>query len=125
MKDTFHGTKVVTALVPATQTATLKGDAVDLQDFGSALLAVNTGAIAASGLFDIKLQESDTTADGDFADVAATDLLGNLPNSLAASTLYRQGYIGSKRYVRAAITKQSGTSIAAAAVFILEHPALA
>ena len=125
MKDMFHGTKIVASLVPATQAATLKGDAVDLQGYGSALLAVSTGAIAGSGLFDIKLQESDTTTDGDFADVAAADLLGSLPASLAASTVYRQGYIGSKRYVRAAITKQSGTSIAASAVFILEHPALA
>ena len=125
MKDTFHDTKVVTSLAPAVQAASLKGDAVDLQGYGSALLAISTGAIAASGSFDMKLQESDTTTDGDFTDVAATDLLGSLPSALAASTVYRQGYIGSKRYVRAAITKQSGTSIAAAAVFVLEHPALA
>jgi hypothetical protein len=125
MKDTFHGTKIATSLAPAVQTATLKGDAVDLQGFGSALLAVTTGAIVGAGLFDLKMQESNTTTDGDFTDVAADDLLGTMPVSLAASTVYRQGYIGSKRYVRAAFTKQSGTSIAAGAAFVLGHPALA
>lgn len=124
MKDTFHGSKVVATLAPAVQAATLKGDPVDLQGFSSALLAINTGAIAAAGAFDVKMQESNTTTDADFTDVAADDLLGTLPATLAASTVYRQGYIGSKRYVRAVITKQSGTSIAASAAFVLGHPAL-
>lgn len=125
MKDTYHDIKVVASLEPAVHSATLKGGAVDLQGFGSALMAVNTGAIASAGLYDIRIQESDTTTDGDFTDVAAADLLGALPAGLAASSVYRQGYIGSKRYVRAVITKQSGTSIAAGAVFVLGHPALA
>lgn len=125
MKDTFHETKVVATLAPAVQAATLKGDAVDLQGHGSALLAINTGVIVGAGVFDVKMQESNTTTDADFTDVAADDLLGTLPGSLASSTVYRQGYIGSKRYVRAVITKQSGTSIAAGAAFVLGHPALA
>ncbi|QUS39058.1 hypothetical protein RPMA_09595 [Tardiphaga alba] len=125
MKDTFHEIKVVSSLEPAVQAATLKGSAVDLRGFGSALMAVSTGAIASAGLYDIKIQESDTTTDGDFTDAAAADLLGVLPAGLAASSVYRQGYIGKRRYVRAVITKQSGTSIAAGAVFVLGHPALA
>jgi hypothetical protein len=125
VKDTYHDTKIAPSLVSAVQAATLKGDAVDLQGFGSALMAVNTGAIASSGLYDVRMQESDTTTDGDFTDVAFADLLGSLPSSLAASSVYRQGYIGKRRYIRAVITKQSGTSIAAGAVFILGHPALA
>jgi hypothetical protein len=125
MKDTYHDIKVVASLEPAVQAATLKGGAVDLQGLGSALLAVNTGAIASAGLYDIRIQESNTTTDGDFTDVVAADLLGTLPSGLAASSIYRQGYIGKKRYVRAVITKQSGTSIAAGAVFVLGHPALA
>jgi hypothetical protein len=125
MFDTYTDNKVVASLVPAVQTATLKGSAVDTQGFGSALMVVNTGAIASDGLYDIKMQESDTTTDGDFTDVAAADLRGELPDTLEASTVYRQGYIGSKRYVRAVITKQSGTSIVAGAVFVLGHAALA
>ncbi len=79
MKDTFHETKVVATLVPAVQAATLKGDAVDLQGFGSALLAINTGAIVGAGAFDLKVQEANTKTDADFTDVAADDLLGTLP----------------------------------------------
>lgn len=125
MFDTYHDVKVVASLVPAVQAATAKGTAVDTQGFGSALMVVNTGAIASSGLYDMRIQESDTTTDGDFTDVVAADLLGATPASLADSVVYRQGYIGKKRYIRAVITKQSGTSIAAGAVFVLGHPALA
>lgn len=125
MKDSFHDTKVVASLVPAVQSATLKGSTVDLQGFGSALMVVNTGAIVSAGDYGIAIQHSDTTTDGDFANVAAADLLGAIPATLEDSKTYRQGYIGAKRYVRAVITKASGTSIAAGAVFVLGSPAIA
>ena len=41
------------------------------------------------------------------------------PATLAAYSTYRLGYIGNKRYVRLALTKAGGTSIAAGAVAIL------
>ncbi len=119
MRDLASNLGAVASLVPAVQAATLKGTAVDLRDFDSAMLVVNTGAIAGSGLYGMSLQESDTTTDGDFSDVAAANTVGDaLPASLAADTVYTLGYIGSKRYVRAVITKTSGTSIAAGAVVI-------
>lgn len=121
MRDLASNIGVVASLVPAVQTATLKGSAVDLRGYDSAALVINTGAIAGAGLFDIKLQESDTTTDGDFTDVAAANLIGDLPSALAASTVYRQSYVGTKRYIRAVITQQSGTSIAAGAVVVLGH----
>lgn len=122
MKDGISGLGIVATLVPAVVAATTKGTAVDLQGFNSATLVINTGAIASDGLYDVKLQESDTTTDGDFTDVVAGDLLGSLPAGLAASTVYKQGYKGVKRYIRAVITKQSGTSIAAGAVVLRGHP---
>lgn len=125
MKDTFHDTKVVASLVPAVQAATLKGGHVDLQGFGSALMVINTGAIAGYGDYSLAMQESDTTTDGDFTDVASANRIGTIPATLEASKVYRQAYIGKKRYVRAVITKADGTSIAAGAVFVLGHPALA
>lgn len=121
MRDLASNIGVVASLVPAVQAATLKGSAVDLRGYDSAALVINTGAIAGAGLFDIKLQESDTTTDGDFTDVAAANLIGDLPAALAASTVYRQSYVGTKRYIRAVITQQSGTSIAAGAVVVLGH----
>lgn len=127
MKDSYSDHKVVASLVPAVQAATLKGSTVDLAGYGSALMVVNTGAIAGSPApsFSVAMQHSDTTTDGDFANVTAADLLGDLPDSLEASSVYRQAYIGKKRYVRAVITKDSGTSIAAGAVFVLGSPHLA
>jgi hypothetical protein len=126
MKDLHSNLAIVASLVPAVQSATLAGAAVDLKGYGSAMLVVNTGAIAGSGLYVMSLEESDTTVNEDFDDVDPADTVGAaLPESLAASTIYRLGYRGSKRYVRAVITKTSGTSIAAGAVFVLGHPAIA
>lgn len=125
MKDSYHNSKVAQAIVPAVATAAANGATIDLQGFGSALFAVNTGAVAGDGDFGVKLQESDTTTSGDFKDVDAADQIGTVPATLEANAAYRVGYIGSKRYVRLATTKAGGTSIALGAVAILGHPAMA
>lgn len=125
MKDSFSDQAVKLALSPAVQAATIKGNAIDLNGFGSALIVINTGAIAGAGDFTAKLQESNTTTDGDFTDVAAKDLRGTLPASLTADGSFKQGYIGKRRYVRVVATKNSGTSIAAGAVVVLGTPAIA
>jgi hypothetical protein len=119
MRDIASNIGTVLALAPAVQTATVKGVAVDTTGFGSAAIVINTGAIAGSGNFTAKLQESDTSTDGDFADVAASDLVGELPAALEASSVYKQSYIGHKQYVRVVLTLNSGTSIAAGAVAVL------
>jgi hypothetical protein len=125
MRDLASNIGIVQAVAPAVLAATTKGTAIDLAGYNSALIAITTGAIVASGNFTAKLQESDTTTDGDFTDVAAGNLVGDLPASLAASSTYKQGYIGSKRYIRAVLTLNSGTSIAAGAVAVLGNPASA
>ncbi|MDF1606960.1 hypothetical protein PZ897_02085 [Hoeflea sp. YIM 152468] len=122
MKDGYSGVGIGATLAPAVVAASADGTAVDLQDFNSATLVINTGAIVGAGLYDVKLQHSDTTTGGDFVDVPASDLLGTLPAALAAASVYKQGYKGSRRYVRAVITKQSGTSIAAGAVVVCGEP---
>lgn len=122
MKDGISGLGLVASLAPAVVSATTNGGHADLQGFNSATLIINTGAIAGDGVYSIAIQHSDTTTSGDFADVLAGDLLGALPAELAAASVYKQGYKGSKRYIRAVITKVSGTSIAASAVFALGHP---
>lgn len=127
MKDTYHDNKAVQALAPAIVAAAANGVAVDLAGFDSALFVINTGAIVGAGDFGVKLQESDTTTDADFSDVAAADQLGTIPATLAANSAYRVGYIGSKRkrYVRAVVTKAGGTSIALGATVVLGHPHIA
>ena len=123
MRDLASNIGTVPAIAPAVLAATTTGDAVDLQGFGSAALIVATGAIVSAGDFTAKLQESDTTTSEDFSDVAAGDLVGALPASLAAASVAKVGYVGHKRYVRPVITKNGGTSIAAAAVVIKGEPA--
>jgi hypothetical protein len=118
MRDLANNIGVAQTLAPVDYAATTKGTAVDLQGFNSAAVIVNTGAITSAGLYVVSLQESDTTTDGDFTDVVAGDLVGSLPSSLAATSVYKTGYIGNKRYIRAVITKTSGTSIVAGAVVI-------
>lgn len=122
MRDIASNIGTVQALAPAVQSATIKGTAIDTTGFGSCAFVVNTGATAGSPApsFTAKVQESDTTTDGDFTDVVAGDLVGTL-GSLAASSVYKQSYIGHKQYARVVVTKNSGTSIAAGAVAVLGH----
>lgn len=121
MRDLASNISPVLALSPAVQAATIKGAAIDLRGFNSAMLTVITGAIAGAGDFTAKLQESDTTTDGDFADVAAADLVGSLPASLTADGCFKLGYIGNKLFVRVVLTKNGGTSIAAGAMVAKGH----
>ncbi|RVD50041.1 hypothetical protein [Mesorhizobium sp. M7A.F.Ca.ET.027.03.2.1] len=118
MRDLANNISAAQTLAPVDYAATTKGTAVDLLGYNGAALVINTGAITTSGLYVVKMQESDTTTDGDFTDVLAADLVGTLPASLAATSTYKQGYIGNRRYIRAVITKTSGTSIVAGAVVI-------
>ena len=118
MRDLVNNIGVVLALSPAVQAATIKGNAVDLLGFESAALVVNTGAIAGAGDYTAKMQESNTTTDGDFTDVVSGDLSGTLPASLTADGSFKQGYAGHKRYVRVMVTKNSGTSVAVGAVVV-------
>ncbi|HEX2529819.1 MAG TPA: hypothetical protein VHL31_26450 [Geminicoccus sp.] len=118
MRDLVHNLGVVPMVAPAVLSATTTSDSVDLLDFGSATLVVNTGAIAGAGDFTAKLQHSDTTTAGDFTDVAADALIGSLPASLTANSVAKVGYWGHRRYLRAVLTKNSGTSIAASAVLV-------
>lgn len=118
LRDIVHNIGVVQAIAPAVQTATVTSAALDLLGFGSAAFVVNTGAIAGSGNFTAKVQESDTTTAGDFTDVAADHLHGSLPAVLSANSVAKVGYRGFKRYLRLVLTLNSGTSIAAGAVLV-------
>lgn len=127
MRDIYHNFLAVQAMAPSVKNASADGVAVDLSGFDSALIVLNTGAIAGDGEFTAKLQESDTATPADFSDVDAADQLGSFPAVLAADTAYRVGYIGSKRkrFIRVVLIKTGGTSIAAGAVAVLGHPAIA
>ncbi|WP_028748018.1 hypothetical protein [Rhizobium mesoamericanum] len=113
MRDLAHSLGIVQAVAPAVITASNTSAAIDLLGFDSAAIIVSTGAIAGSGNFTPKIQESDTTTSGDFTDVAAADLTNALPSVLLASSTAKTSYLGNKRYIRSVLTLNSGTSIAA------------
>lgn len=122
MKDLYSNVGVVAAVVPATLTATNTSAAIDLQGFDSALVVIQTGAIAASGNFTPKLTEC-ATSGGTYTDVAVADLNGAFTDPLAASSVYKIGYRGNKRFIKTVLTLNSGTSIVAGVTVIKGHPA--
>lgn len=119
MRDLYSNIGVIQALVPAVKTAAGDGAAIDLLGVNRVAFVVNTGAVAGDGDFGVKVQESDTSTGGDFTDAPADVVDSNAPATLAASSAYKLGYRGHKRFVRLALTKTGGTSIAAGAVAIL------
>lgn len=94
----------------ATDTTT-KGSGVDLQGFEAAEVVFISGTLT-DGAYACKIQESDDDVDGDYADVAAGDLLGSEPSFAATddSKVKTVGYIGTKRWLRAVITSTGTTS---------------
>lgn len=120
MRDLYSNIAATLALAPAVQAAAATGATIDLQAARSVAFVVNTGAIVGDGDFGVTIQESDTTTSGDFADAAAAVIDTDAPATLEASTSYRLGYRGFKRYVRLSLTKAGGTSIAAGAVAVTE-----
>lgn len=122
-KDAHSNVFTVSAIAPAVKTAAADGTTIDRQNFDALLFVINTGAVAGDGDFGVKVQES--TDDSTWTDAAADDVLGSAPATLEANTAYRCSYIGSKRYVRLALTKGGGTSIALGAVAIQSLPRIA
>lgn len=118
MKDLHSNIGAVLALAPAVQSATVAGVAIDTQGFESLTFALNTGAIVSSGDFAASLTECDTSG-GTYTTVADAEVQTDAPATLEASSTYKLGYLGHKRFVKINLTKTGGTSIAAGATAIL------
>lgn len=105
-----------------------KGVAVDLAGYETALIVVQCGisadTLSGSVLHTFKLQESNTTTDGDFTDVAAADMEGTngtvIDDAAEDPATIVWGYKGSKRYIRVfddtTGTHTNGTPISAVVV---------
>lgn len=124
LRDLAVNLDIKESVRPAVLAATTTGEVVDTRGFDSAVVVVQSGAIAGSGDFTAKLQHSLTTTAGDFADVEAADLQGAFKAEMTANTIEKVGYLGDRRYLRVVLTKNDGTSIAAGAAVIVGHPAL-
>ncbi len=123
MRDLVHNIKAVIAAAPATRAASFDGPPIDLLGFDAAALVVSTGAITGAGDMSVKLQESDTDTAGDFTDVPEERMQGSIEGSLVANSTVKVGYRGFKRYVRAVLTLNGGTSVTVSATFVLGRAA--
>lgn len=124
--DLHSGIKAVPAINPSVKTDAETGVTIDRQGYRSAEVIVSTGAVAGDGDFGFKLQHSHTTETGDFTDVTAPDLLGSqIAAGMAQNSVYRVGYVGSRRYIRVVTLDNGGTSVAIGAVAVLSHPNIA
>jgi hypothetical protein len=120
MRDLSHNIGTKLAVAPAVQTASVNGLSIDTKDFGSLAFVIATGAIDAAGVFNAKIQESDTGTSG-WTDVDPELVTGAFASPLAANSTTKAGYIGYKRYARLVLTKGTGTSLVIGAVAVQDH----
>lgn len=118
LRDLYSNLTDAQALEPGVYTATVNGPGVDLREVRGCLFNVGTGVNTGAAVFGVKVQESDDNVT--FADVASKWFKSDAPSILAASSRYRIGYTGKKRYVRLVFTYTSGTSLAMSAGAILD-----
>jgi hypothetical protein len=111
--------KIITAADYASGTADVKGPTagIDVSGFTAIAFIVKWAAIAAGAVTSIKLQHSDTTTDGDFADVATSaqtvaDDADNKIHVIEALQL-------TKKYYRLYIDKDAANAVAGSAIAIL------
>jgi hypothetical protein len=115
MKNVFPAIGMITLLTAVAITATQKSLVLDTSNHeGYGIVAqfgANTGTAFAAGTqqYALKLQESATTNDVDFTDVAATDYATGYGPLVVASNAFvgaplRFEYIGRKRYIRLVAT---------------------
>ena len=123
-RDLVSNIGTAIAIVPAVKSAAADGVTVDTKGFNAVAFAVTTGAIVSDGDFGVAIFESDS-ADSNFVAADSAFVDSNAPATLSASSTYKLGYRGHKRYVRLQLTKAGGTSIALGAVAVLGHPAVA
>lgn len=99
----------VSSLAPAVYDAKDAGEGVDLTGFNSAMVVIVAGAAGgADPSFAFEVQESD---DNDsFTAVDEVHLQGAAPVITEGEECHRIGYVGSKRYLRVAISEVDGTT---------------
>lgn len=109
MRDLENRLNVAQSLAPAARTASANGTGVDLANYDGAVVEITTGTIT-DGTHTVEVQESADNAT--FTAVADADLIGSEPAIGAAddNVIYKIGYIGTKRYLRGAVTVAGATT---------------
>ncbi|TIN83106.1 hypothetical protein [Mesorhizobium sp.] len=124
MRDSYNDVGFSQSLAPAARNASANGTGVDVNGFSGAVFVIAVGAWT-DGTHTFDMQESDDNST--FTSVAAGQLQGTEPvvsSAGTASKVYKVGYLGTKRYVRVAVTVAGATTGAVyGAVVMLGHAA--
>lgn len=126
MRDLKSNISYSETLAPASRTAAVNGTGVDLAGYESASVVIEAGAAGGTTpSFTFEVQDSDDNTT--FAAVPNADLQGTEPVVTAAGAPVKVGYLGTKRYLRVAITAVSGTgpTLVCAAGVVKGNPASA
>lgn len=113
MRDLQSNLGPAQSIAPQAVTATVDGSGVDLRDYDGAMVQIDLGTFGGTTpTATIEIEESDD--DATYTAVAAADLLGGAQLATIDTTndaqIHKRGYIGTKRYVRVAVTAIAGTS---------------
>jgi hypothetical protein len=112
-------------------TTPAKGNIVNVTDYQAATFELTTGTVTDAGTaagIVLEIQESNTTADGDFTAVADADLIGvetdltitsDTADGVAVGNI---GYKGTKANVRAVATGSAGTAAVVVGIWTLQKP---
>lgn len=122
MRDLVNNIGAIAAIPPEVVSGTRTSETIDTAGFESLALAIQSGDDVGSADFSIEVQHSDTGEAIDFDPVPEGDLVyaGVFPG-IVANDLQKVGYIGNKRYVRAVLTLNSGTSMALSVLAMQGH----
>jgi hypothetical protein len=124
--DGVSDVRVFEGIRPAVYAATGNGQIVDLAGYESPVFVLATGDWT-DGAYTVTFEHSDASDMTGAVAVPAADLLGDTIPTLDAvgdeNKVYRVGYRGSKRYVRAVITETGAgtTGIALAGAWVLSN----
>lgn len=91
-------TQCTTLTDGAANTTDIKGSAIDMSNFETCLFVVPFGTITTGAATSIKIQQSATTTDGDFADLEGTSI--TIADDKDNKTFYAEVSKPQKRYVR-------------------------
>ncbi len=129
-KDHLSGKALATGGVATLSgTTAFESNIVDVSACFALTAMLITGTITDAGTasgFTMKLQESDDTADANFTDVAAVDMVNETQTLTVTADddddkpIGMLGYLGTSRYVRAVVTGTTGTNATVAVTFVRE-----
>lgn len=120
MKNVMGNLKFFNLLAPVAKTATFDSLIIDTQGFEGTVAALvhvgaDTGTLDGSNYLTLSFLESDTTANADFAAVAAADIINDFPVLNAQATYQNKTVVAEckprKRYVQVRSTETGTTNL--------------